>query len=41
MRLGIHYTHFNQFDGASSNYNFGLRDASDNNTLTAYWVWAF
>jgi len=38
-RIGLSYTLYNQFDGASTNYNGAFRDASDNNTVFAYtWI---
>jgi len=33
LRLGVQYTMYNEFNGASSNYDSFGRDASDNNTL--------
>jgi hypothetical protein len=41
MRLGLQYSFFTSFDGASNNYNGLDRHASDNNTLTAYWAFGF
>ncbi len=38
-RIGIQYTWFDKFNGATSNYDAFGRSASDNNTLFAY-VWA-
>ena len=38
VRLGIQYTAYNKFNGASDNYNGAGRNASDNNTLFLY-VW--
>ena len=38
-RIGVSYTLYNEFDGASTNYNGAFRDASDNNTVFAYtWI---
>ncbi len=37
-RVGIEYTRFNRFNGASSNYDGFGRNASDNNTVFLY-VW--
>jgi hypothetical protein len=38
-RIGLSYTLYNEFDGASTNYNGAFRDASDNNTVFAYtWI---
>ena len=38
-RLGVSYTHYNQFNGASANYNGAFRNASDNDTTFVYaWV---
>jgi len=38
-RLGVSWTLYNQFDGASTNYNGAFRNASDNNTTFVYaWV---
>ncbi len=36
VRLGVQYTVFNKFNGASSNYDGFGRNAADNNTLFAY-----
>lgn len=36
MRLGLQYTLYTKFDGASSNYDGTGRDASDNNTLRIF-----
>jgi len=41
MRLGISYTLYNQFNGASSNYDGAFRNASDNNTTFLYAWMAF
>ena len=41
VRLGVSYTLYNQFNGASSNYNGAFRNASDNNTTFLYAWWAF
>ena len=38
VKLGLRYTAYTKFNGASSNYNGAGRDASDNNSLFAY-VW--
>ena len=39
VKLGLQYTFYTQFDGASSNYDGDGRNASDNNMLFAYlWV---
>ena len=38
VRVGIQYTAYSKFNGASSNYNGFGRNASDNNTLYGY-VW--
>jgi hypothetical protein len=35
-RVGLQYTAYNKFNGASSNYDGSGRDASDNNTLYLY-----
>jgi hypothetical protein len=44
-RIGLQYTIYNKFSGASSNYDVGTfaapRNASDNNTLFLYWWNAF
>ena len=40
-RLGVSYTLYDQFDGASSNYNGAFRNASDNNTAFVYAWLAF
>jgi hypothetical protein len=39
VRLGLQYTFYNKFDGASSNYDGSGRNASDNNTLFLF-LWA-
>ena len=36
VRLGVQYTYFNRFNGASSNYDGFGRNASDNNTVFLY-----
>jgi hypothetical protein len=41
VRLGVSYTLYNQFNGASSNYNGAFRNASDNNTTFLYAWLAF
>jgi len=41
MRLGASFTLYNQFNGASSNYNGAFRSASDNNTTFLYAWMAF
>jgi hypothetical protein len=38
FRIGLQYTHWTKFDGATMNYNGIGRNASDNNTLFLY-VW--
>jgi hypothetical protein len=38
FRIGLQYTHWTKFDGATTNYNGIGRNASDNNTLFLY-VW--
>jgi hypothetical protein len=38
IRVGVQYTAYNKFDGASSNYDGAGRNASDNNTLFGY-IW--
>ena len=39
VRVGLQYTGYSKFDGASSNYDGGGRNASDNNTLFGFlWV---
>lgn len=39
VRVGLQYTGYSKFDGASSNYDGAGRNASDNNTLFAFlWV---
>jgi hypothetical protein len=40
-RLGIQYTGYTKFDGASSNYDGSGRSASDNNTLFVFYWLAF
>ena len=40
-RIGVSYTLYNQFDGASTNYNGAFRNASDNNTTFVYAWLAF
>jgi hypothetical protein len=40
MRVGIQYTGYWKFNGASNNYDGSGRDASDNNTLYLYLWWA-
>ncbi|MBS1228116.1 MAG: putative cytochrome c1 signal peptide protein [Proteobacteria bacterium] len=38
-RVGVHYTAYAKYNGASSNYDGFGRNAKDNNTLFAYlWV---
>lgn len=39
VRLGLQYTGYTKFNGASKNYDGSGRDASDNNTLYGF-VWA-
>ncbi len=39
LRLGLQYTIYDKFDGASSNYDGNGRNASDNNTLFLF-LWA-
>jgi len=39
VRLGLQYTRYDKFNGASRNYDGAGRNASDNNTLFFY-VWA-
>ena len=39
VRVGLQYTIYDKFDGASSNYDGNGRNASDNNTLFLF-VWA-
>jgi hypothetical protein len=41
MRLGLQYTGYTKFNGASHNYDGYGRDASDNNTLFAFAWFAF
>lgn len=39
VKLGLQYTAFFKFDGATSNYDGAGRNASDNNLLYAYlWI---
>src|ERR1700741_553983 len=38
FRIGLQYTHWTKFDGATTNYNGIGRNASDNNTFFAY-IW--
>jgi hypothetical protein len=40
-RLGVSYTHYNEFNGASSNYDGNGRNASDNDTTYVYAWTAF
>ena len=40
-RLGVSYTLYDQFDGASNNYNGAFRNARDNNTTFLYAWLAF
>ncbi len=40
-RIGVSYTLYNQFNGASSNYDGAFRNASDNNTTYLYAWMAF
>jgi hypothetical protein len=40
-RIGLSYTLYNEFDGASTNYNGAFRNASDNNTTFVYAWLAF
>ncbi|MES2958944.1 MAG: hypothetical protein V4792_12190 [Pseudomonadota bacterium] len=40
-RIGVGYTHYTRFDGAKSNYDGSGRDASDNDTVFLYLLWAF
>jgi hypothetical protein len=39
VRVGLQYTIYDKFDGASSNYDGTGRNASDNNTLYLF-LWA-
>ena len=39
LRLGLQYTGYTKFNGASHNYDGEGRNASDNNTLFGF-VWA-
>jgi hypothetical protein len=41
VRLGVSFTLYNQFNGASSNYDGAFRNASDNNTTFLYAWMAF
>ena len=41
MKLGLQYVHYNQFDGANTNYDGAGRNASDNDTLFAFAWFAF
>jgi hypothetical protein len=38
IKLGLRYTAYTKFNGGSTNYNGGGRNASDNNSLFAY-IW--
>jgi hypothetical protein len=38
MRLGLQYTGYTRFNGASNNYDGFGRDASDNSTLFSF-IW--
>jgi len=38
FRIGLQYTHWNKFDGATTNFNGIGRNANDNNTFFAY-IW--
>jgi hypothetical protein len=39
MKLGLQYVHYNQFDGASSNFDGAGRNARDNDTLFVFaWI---
>jgi hypothetical protein len=40
-KIGIQYTHYNEFNGASSNYDGAFRNASDNDTTYVYAWTAF
>jgi hypothetical protein len=40
-RIGVSWTLYNEFDGASTNYDGGFRNASDNNTTFVYAWLAF
>jgi hypothetical protein len=40
-KIGVQYTHYNEFNGASSNYNGDFRNASDNDTTYVYAWTAF
>jgi len=38
-RIGVQYTFFNKFDGATTNFNGNGRNAHNNNTLFVYtWI---
>ena len=39
-RSGITYTHFTRFDGAKSDYDGSGRDASANDIVFLYFLWA-
>lgn len=41
LKLGLQYTIYTEFNGASRNYDGFGRNASDNNTLFAYAWWCF
>lgn len=41
LRLGLQYTHYDRYDGGSSNYDGSGRSASDNDTLLAFAWFAF
>lgn len=41
MKLGLQFVHYNQFDGASTNFDGAGRNASDNDTLFAFAWFAF
>ena len=41
LRLGLQYTAYMKFDGASKNYDNSGRNASDNNTIRAFAWFAF
>jgi hypothetical protein len=39
MRIGLQYTLYNKFDGATTNFNGAGRNAHNNNTIFAYaWI---
>ena len=38
FRIGLQYTHWNKFDGATTNFDGMCRNAKDNNTFFAY-IW--